>query len=113
MSSSLRATEPQRNRPGVEEGSNDSYKIHSPSQHTLPSLPSPSQHTLPSLPSPSPPPQPPTPSSSASSTYTGSDRKAAKRKAPEDEVAVELLKAVRESEKLDVDEQFFNSCLPM
>ena len=105
MTSSLRAIEPQ-------EESNDSQEIHSlpsPTQHTLPSSPSPSQHPLPS---PSPSPQPPTPSSSA-----GSDKKATrlvKRKAPaEDEVAAELLKVVRESDKLDEDEQFFNSCLPM
>ena len=37
-----------------------------------------------------------------------------KRKAPaEDEVAAELLKVLRESDKVDEDEQFFNSCLPM
>ena len=37
-----------------------------------------------------------------------------KRKAPaEDEVAAELLKVVRESDKVDEDEQFVNSCLPM
>ncbi|RUS75165.1 hypothetical protein EGW08_017073 [Elysia chlorotica] len=93
-----------------QEESNDSQEIHSlpsPTQHTLPSSPSPSQHPLTSLPSPSP-----TPASSA-----GSDKKATrlvKRKAPaEDEVAAELLKVLRESDKLDEGEQFCNSCLPM
>ncbi|GFR83069.1 hypothetical protein ElyMa_000641500 [Elysia marginata] len=50
-------------------------------------------------------------------SFAGSDKKTTrlvKRKAPaEDEVAAELLKVVRESDKLDEDEQFFNSCLPM
>ncbi|GFR58810.1 hypothetical protein ElyMa_000041000 [Elysia marginata] len=103
MTSSLRAIE-------LQEESNDSQEINSlpsPTQQTLPSSPSPSQHPLPLLPSPSPSPQPPTPSSSA-----GSDKIATrlvKRKAPaEDEVAAELLKVVRESDKLDEDEQFFN-----